>query len=40
VSAPGSEQARVYRDIASKVWERLQQERGASEAAVPQIVFE
>ncbi|CDX16691.1 Protein mrp homolog [Mesorhizobium plurifarium] len=39
-SKPEGAEARIYRDIASKVWERVQQERGAAEAAVPSIVFE
>ncbi len=40
VAEPESAQAKVYRDIAAKVWSRLLEERGAAEAAVPQIVFE
>ncbi|MCO5081744.1 MAG: P-loop NTPase [Rhizobiaceae bacterium] len=40
VAEPESAQAKVYRDIAAKVWSRLREERGAAEAAVPQIVFE
>ena len=40
VSKPDGPEARIYRDIASKVWERIKEERGASEAAVPSIVFE
>ncbi|KUM23503.1 sodium:proton antiporter [Mesorhizobium loti] len=39
-SKPDGAEAKIYRDIASKVWERVQQERGAAEAAVPSIVFE
>jgi ATP-binding protein involved in chromosome partitioning len=37
---PDSAEAKIYRDIAAKVWERLQEERGVAEAAVPSIVFE
>lgn len=40
VSKPDGAEAKIYRDIATKVWERLQEEKGASEAAVPTIVFE
>lgn len=40
VSKPDGQEARTYRDIASKVWERVLEERGAAEAAVPNIVFE
>ncbi len=39
-SKPGGTEAKIYRDIATKVWERLNEERGAAEAAVPSIVFE
>jgi ATP-binding protein involved in chromosome partitioning len=39
-SRPDGAEARIYRDIAAKVWDRLQEERGAAEAAVPSIVFE
>ncbi|TPI77291.1 Mrp/NBP35 family ATP-binding protein [Mesorhizobium sp. B2-8-9] len=39
-SKPEGAEAKIYRDIASKVWERVQEERGAAEAAVPSIVFE
>ena len=37
---PDGAEAQIYRAIASKVWERLQEEKGVSEAAVPSIVFE
>ena len=37
---PDSAQAKVYRDIAAKVWERLKAETSAAEAATPTIVFE
>lgn len=40
VSKPDGAEAKIYRDIASKVWDRVQEERGAAEAAVPSIVFE
>ncbi|MEP9370574.1 Mrp/NBP35 family ATP-binding protein [Mesorhizobium sp. KR1-2] len=40
VSKPDGLEAQTYRDIASKVWTRVQEERGAAEAAVPNIVFE
>jgi len=39
-SKPAGAEAKIYRDIASKVWARVQEERGAAEAAVPSIVFE
>jgi ATP-binding protein involved in chromosome partitioning len=37
---PDGQEAKIYRAIAAKVWERLQEEKGASEASVPSIVFE
>ncbi|MEI5681630.1 MULTISPECIES: Mrp/NBP35 family ATP-binding protein [unclassified Mesorhizobium] len=40
VSKPEGPEAKIYRAIASKVWERVNEERGAAEAAVPSIVFE
>ncbi|MGF7009380.1 Mrp/NBP35 family ATP-binding protein [Aminobacter sp. BE322] len=40
VSNPDGVGAKVYRDIAARVWSRLQEEQGASEAATPTIVFE
>jgi ATP-binding protein involved in chromosome partitioning len=40
VSKPDSATAKTYRDIAAKVWDRVNEERGAAEAAVPSIVFE
>ncbi|MBB6469008.1 ATP-binding protein involved in chromosome partitioning [Aminobacter lissarensis] len=40
VSKPEGAEAKIYRDIATKVWERLQEEKGAAEAATPAIVFE
>lgn len=39
-SKPEGAEAKIYRDIALKVWDRVQEERGAAEAAVPSIVFE
>ncbi|WP_274630274.1 Mrp/NBP35 family ATP-binding protein [Arvimicrobium flavum] len=39
-SAPDGPQAGIYRDIASKVLDRLKEERGAAEASTPAIVFE
>ncbi len=40
VSNPDGASAKVYRDIATKVWARLQEETGAAAAATPTIVFE
>jgi ATP-binding protein involved in chromosome partitioning len=40
VSMPDGPQASVYRDIAAKVWQRIVEERAASEGAAPAIVFE
>ncbi|MDH6230574.1 ATP-binding protein involved in chromosome partitioning [Mesorhizobium soli] len=40
VSKPDGLEAKTYRDIAGKVWTRIQEERGAAESAVPNIVFE
>ena len=40
VSKPDGPEAKIYRDIAKNVWDRINEERGASEAAVPSIVFE
>ncbi|MEO3998014.1 Mrp/NBP35 family ATP-binding protein [Mesorhizobium sp. CAU 1732] len=40
VSNPEGPQAKVYREIAAKVWERLKAEQTATEAAAPAIVFE
>ncbi|MHA6641457.1 Mrp/NBP35 family ATP-binding protein [Mesorhizobium sp. A623] len=39
-SKPDGAEAKIYRAIASKVWERLQEEKGAAAASVPSIVFE
>src|SRR5690606_25466704 len=40
VSEPDGPQARIYRDIAAKTWERLTAETAAAKAATPSIVFE
>jgi ATP-binding protein involved in chromosome partitioning len=40
VADPDGPQARIYRDIAAKTWERLQAETAAADAATPAIVFE
>ncbi|WP_394893763.1 Mrp/NBP35 family ATP-binding protein [Mesorhizobium sp. AaZ16] len=40
VSNPQGPEAKIYRDIASKVWERVTEERAAAQASVPSIVFE
>ena len=40
VFEPDGPQAQVYRDIAAKVWERVQEEQAASQSATPAIVFE
>ncbi|TPN89656.1 Mrp/NBP35 family ATP-binding protein [Mesorhizobium sp. CU2] len=40
VSKPDGAEAKIYREIASKVWDRVNEERGAAEASVPSIVFE
>ncbi|KQZ79092.1 sodium:proton antiporter [Mesorhizobium sp. Root157] len=37
---PDGPEAGIYRAIAAKVWERLQEEKGAAAAATPAIVFE
>ena len=39
-SEPQGVEAKIYRGVAAMVWERLQAEKGAAEAAVPSIVFE
>jgi ATP-binding protein involved in chromosome partitioning len=39
VSRPDSPEAKIYRDIATRVWARLAEERGSAEAA-PAIIFE
>ena len=40
VSAPQGPHARIYRDIATKVWQRVTEEQTASDAATPAIIFE
>ena len=40
VSDPQGAPAKVYREIAGKVWEQVQTARAASQAAAPAIVFE
>jgi len=37
---PDGPEAKIYRDIAAKVWERLEEEKVAAEGAAPAIVFE
>lgn len=39
-SNPDGAEAKIYRDIAAKVWERLNEERGGAGTAGPAIVFE
>lgn len=39
-SEPDGAEARIYRDIAARVWDRVNAERGAADAATPKIVFE
>jgi len=40
VSKPEGLEAKIYRDIATKVWSRVQEERGIAEAGMPSIVFD
>ena len=40
VSRPDGPEARIYIDIAKNVWNRVNEERGGSEASVPSIVFD
>ncbi|TKT74266.1 Mrp/NBP35 family ATP-binding protein [Aquamicrobium sp. LC103] len=40
VAEPDGPQAKVYREIAARAWERLREESSASEAATPAIIFE
>jgi len=37
---PDGPEAKIYRDIAAKAWDRLQEEKAAAEGATPAIVFE
>jgi ATP-binding protein involved in chromosome partitioning len=40
VSRPDGPEAKIYREIAARVWRRIGEERPQSEASVPSIVFE
>lgn len=40
VAQPEGAEAKIYRAIAAKAWQRLQEEKTASQSAVPSIVFE
>ncbi|HEY6631006.1 MAG TPA: Mrp/NBP35 family ATP-binding protein [Rhizobiaceae bacterium] len=40
VSDPQGPQAKIYRDIAARVWERVGEERARAEGSAPAIVFE
>ncbi len=40
VSNPEGPEAKIYRAIASRVWERVGEERAQSEGSAPAIVFE
>jgi ATP-binding protein involved in chromosome partitioning len=40
VSQPDGPAAKIYRGIASRVWQRIGEERAKSEGATPAIVFE
>jgi len=40
VSKPDGAEAKIYRDIATKVWERVGEERSKSAGSAPAIVFE
>jgi ATP-binding protein involved in chromosome partitioning len=40
VSKPEGPEAKIYRDIAGKVWDRVTEERTAAQASAPSIVFE
>jgi ATP-binding protein involved in chromosome partitioning len=37
---PDGPEAKIYRDIAAKVWDRLTEEKASAEGATPAIVFE
>lgn len=39
-STPDGPHAKIYRDIAARVWERVEEERSADKHAAPAIVFE
>jgi ATP-binding protein involved in chromosome partitioning len=40
VSAPDSEHARIYKDIAARVWRKIEEGAGASAARAPRIVIQ
>lgn len=40
VSEPEGPHAQIYRDIATRVWQRVTEEQAASDAATPAIIFE
>jgi ATP-binding protein involved in chromosome partitioning len=40
VSHPDGPEARIYRDIATRVWQRIGEERAKAEGAAPAIIFE
>jgi ATP-binding protein involved in chromosome partitioning len=40
VSKPDGAEAKIYREIAARVWQRIGDERAKSDASVPSIVFE
>jgi len=40
VSRPDGPEAKIYRDIAARVWQRIGEERPQAQASVPSIVFE
>jgi ATP-binding protein involved in chromosome partitioning len=40
MSDPDGAEAKIYRDIATKVWQRVGEERAKAEGATPAIVFE
>ena len=40
MSHPDGAEAKIYRDIATKVWQRVGEERAKAEGATPAIVFE
>jgi len=40
VSRPDGPEAKIYRDIAARVWQRIGEERAQAQASAPSIVFE
>ena len=40
VSAPDSEHAKIYKEIAAKVWQKIEETAGASAARAPRIVIQ